>query len=111
VSDAVNDAHETLLDEIERLLAASDAGGSPLARIEDVLTAGYAHALALEAEGWRLERRIGELAAGLGDGNGDVPAEELACLARRKTRADGDLGRLRSVLATLSARASALRAA
>ena len=45
--------------QIEDLLTAE----SPtLARVEDTLTEGYARALAIEAERWRLERRIGEVA-------------------------------------------------
>ena len=38
------------------------ASAPTLARLEDTLTEGYARALALEAERWRLERRIGEVA-------------------------------------------------
>lgn len=102
------DAHATLVDEIESLLASPVEA---LASIEDTLTAGYAHALALDAERWRLERRIGEIAAGLGDGNGAHRAEELAGLARRMAGADGDLSHLRPLLASLRDRARALRAA
>ena len=51
-------------EQIERLLTAPASGAEAptLARMEDTLTEGYAQALALEAERWRLERRIGEVA-------------------------------------------------
>ena len=58
-----------MLEQIEELLGAEEP---TLARMEDTLTEGYAQALALEAERWRLERRIGEVAR---DGQTDV--EEL----------------------------------
>ncbi len=45
-----------LYDEIRQLLAAPGNGSEapPLARLEETLTSGYAHALALEAERWRI---------------------------------------------------------
>jgi hypothetical protein len=110
----VKRAHATILEEISSLLAESEseAGRShpSLAALEDTLTVGYARALELEAERWRLERRIGQLAPRL-DGDDAAPGAELARLARRAARTDGELQRLRSLLATLRARASALRAA
>jgi hypothetical protein len=42
--------------QIEELLSAD---APLLARVEDTLTEGYARAPAIEAERWRLERRIG----------------------------------------------------
>lgn len=42
-----------MLEQIEELLGAEEP---TLARMEDTLTEGYAQALALEAERWRLER-------------------------------------------------------
>jgi hypothetical protein len=80
-----------------------------LERIEETLTVGYARALALEAEHWRLERRLGEVAATVGEGG--AGADELSALARRMADADGDLVRLRAALASLRDRASALRSA
>lgn len=80
-----------------------------LARIEETLTVGYARALALEAERWRLERRLGEVAVTVGEGG--TGADELSLLARRMSDADGDLVRLRAALASLRDRASALRSA
>jgi len=89
-------------EQIEELLS-DDA--PTLARIEDTLTEGYARALALEAERWRLERRIGEVAR---EGRTDV-GEELRSLGTRLTHADGELAELRSLLGTLHERARAVR--
>jgi hypothetical protein len=107
----VNDAQAAIHDEIVSLLAAPERGAkSPtLARLEDTLTVGYARALELEAERWRLERRMGNVTSGLGEADGHG-ADELAALAERASRADGDLRRLRRLLASLHSRASALRA-
>jgi hypothetical protein len=109
----VNRTHATLLEEISSLLARPDSGqeGPTLAVIEETLTAGYARALELEAERWRLERRIGELASRLDAREAAPGKEQVAKLARRATRLDGDLQRLRDLLAALRSRASALRAA
>ena len=90
--------------QIEDLLSAE----SPtLARLEDTLTEGYARALAIEAERWRLERRIGEVAR---EGRSNV-GEELRSLGTQLTRADGELVELRSLLGTLHERARVLRRA
>ena len=100
-------------DEIVQLLGLPEAGaGAPsLDRIEDTLTAGYAQALALEAERWRIERRLGEVARGVDGGrNGDLAAE-LRGLAARLTSADGELIRLRTLLGSLRDRARTLRSA
>jgi hypothetical protein len=105
-------AHDRILGEIELLLAAT-AARSPeadLARIEDTLTSGYARALELEAERWRLERQLGVLAADLSQDRAQDRIEELASLARKMSDTDGDLGRLRGLLAALRVRASAIRA-
>jgi len=100
-----------LLTDIQSLIdAAPERDQEPfLARIEDKLTDGYAAALALEAERWRLERRIGEIATALGDGDAALKTEELAGLAKRMSAADGDLARLRGLLGSLRERASDLR--
>jgi len=103
----------TILNELESLLATlgADSGPPALAVLEERLTSGYAHALALEAERLRLERRFGALAAELGPRPQQSRAEELATLAQRMASADGDLDRLRFVLAALRLRVSALRSA
>jgi ABC-type phosphate transport system auxiliary subunit len=108
---AMRDHDGKIVHEIETLLAAHAGADAPsLAALEDALTAGYAHALALEAERWRLERRLGELAAELADGTIDERADELGRLARLMSAADGELEGLRAVLSRLRDRASAARA-
>jgi hypothetical protein len=99
-------------DQIRHLLDAptTGAGAPTLATIEHTLTAGYAEALALEAEHWRIERRIGELAALLGDGDA-TRADELAGLGRRLSATDAELTGLRGLLDLLRARAAKVRAA
>jgi hypothetical protein len=93
-----------MLQQIEELL---DAESPTLARMEDTLTEGYAQALALEAERWRLERRIGEVAR---EGRTDL-SDELRTLGSRLTRADGELTKLRTLLGTLHERARMVRKA
>lgn len=102
-----------LYDEIRQLLAAPGNGSEapPLARLEETLTSGYAHALALEAERWRIERRIGEIAAALDEESPEDGAAELTELSSRLNEADGELSRLRGLLASLRTRASDLRLA
>ncbi len=95
--------------QIEALL---DPRRTPaLHELEDTLTSGYAAALALEAERWRIERGIAEAAATLGDGEGRGRTQELARLGQRLSVAAADLSRLRTMLATLRDRADAARAA
>ena len=69
-----------------------------LARVEDTLTSGYAHALGLEAERLRFERRM-LVAAAAGDSG------EVVVLTRRMATADAELAHLRSLLTTLRAHA------
>ena len=97
-------ADQTMLEQIEELLRDE---APTLARMEDTLTEGYAQALALEAERWRLERRIGEVAR---EGRTDL-GDELRTLGSRLTRADGELTQLRGLLGTLHERARLLRKA
>jgi len=92
-----------MLEQIQELLGAEEP---TLSRMEDTLTEGYAQALALEAERWRLERRIGEVAR-----EGPTDIEELRSLGTRLTRADGELATLRSLLGRLRERARLLRKA
>ena len=100
-------------DDIRSLLEAPPSGDSApsLAAIEDTLTAGYARALALEADRWRIERRIASVAARLGEEVTDEDAAELARLGQTLSAADGDLVRLRSLLVALRTRANEVRAA
>jgi hypothetical protein len=101
-----------LLEQIDELLV-STAPVEPatLARLERTLTDGYAHALSLEAERFRLERRMSELAGELHDGNSEQKAKELVQVSRRITRSGAELERLRDTLSQLRARATAVRAA
>lgn len=99
-------------EEIRTLLDAPPAGDDApsLDAIEHTLTAGYARALALEAERWRLERRIADVASKLGDQSGDLQQSELTKLGQRLSAADGDLARLRGLLSSLRSRADEVRA-
>jgi chromosome segregation ATPase len=100
----------TLFDKIDTLLSEPVAGGDgAIAEIEHTLTEGYARALALEAERWRLERRIGEVAAKLAHGDREKTTNELAAIAERISSTDGDLSRLRGRLSTLKQRAHEVR--
>ena len=91
-----------MVQHIEDLLQDDE---STLEDVEETLTAGYARALALEAERLRIERRIGEVTRG----DGGDQAAEIRRLGSRLTHADGELQRLRSVLASLADRARDLR--
>src|SRR3954467_11326385 len=94
---------DATMQQIEQLLGAD---APTLARLEETLTEGYAQALALEAERWRLERRLGEMAReGGADGGGGRQA-----LGKRLTSADSELAELRTLLGSLHARARSARA-
>jgi hypothetical protein len=95
-------------DEITKLLSLPEDGvGAPtIDAIESTLTNGYAEALALDAERWRIERRLGAVARDAGD-SADV--QELARLSERLETADGELARLRGLLRSLHARARTVR--
>jgi hypothetical protein len=103
--------HDELLNRIHALIATSERDGAALALMEDTLTVGYAHALALEAERWRIERQIGEVASRLADGEDTAAGDDLATLARRMSDADVEVVRLRTALASLRDRASEARSA
>jgi hypothetical protein len=104
-----------MLQQIEDLLSApiSGACAPSLAHLEDTLTEGYAKALALEAERWRLERRLGEVASTVGGSHPDVSsfAEEASLLAKRLSSADGELKNLRTLLRSLKDRTGSMRRA
>jgi len=101
-----------LFEQIDELL---DEPASPepakLARLERTLTDGYAHALSLEEEQLRLQRRMTELAGELRDGNQEQKAEELVQVSRRMSGARNELERLRATLTQLRTRARTARAA
>jgi predicted nucleic acid-binding Zn-ribbon protein len=79
--------------------------------LDATLTSGYAAALQLEAERWRLERKIGEVAARFGDEQDELSAEELAALTKQLTAANENITSLRSVLGELRDRRRELREA
>ncbi|MFL5981151.1 MAG: hypothetical protein ACJ74R_05530 [Gaiellaceae bacterium] len=100
-------------DDIRDLLEAPPTGADAptLDHVEHTLTTGYARALALEAERLRIERKLANAAARLGDDATDEDASELAALGQRLSVADDDLTRLRALLVSLRSRASEIRAA
>jgi hypothetical protein len=100
-------------DEIRRLLESPRAGKNApsIDDIEDMLTTGYASALALDAERRRLERRIAEAAANLRERPGERQHSELVQLGQRLSEASGDLSHLRELLSSLRTRAEATRTA
>ena len=83
---------------------AADGDRPPRAVVENALTTGYAHALALEGERLRVERQLHAVLRSGGSG-GPLWADELGQLTRRLEEADGELARLRGLLATLRAQA------
>jgi len=99
-------------DEIRTLLDAPPSGedAPSLDHIEHTLTAGYARALALEAERWRLERKIAAVAAQLGRESGKQQTSELVDLSERLSSAAGSLTQLRGLLSSLRTRADEVRA-
>jgi ABC-type phosphate transport system auxiliary subunit len=102
-----------MLQQIEALLTAPSSGAAAptLARLEDTLTEGYAQALALEAERLRLEQRLGEVARTIEGPDVSSFADELSSLAKRLTRADGELSHLRARLSSLYERTRRMRLA
>ena len=94
---------------LEKINALMSAPTRDLETIERTLTDGYAQALSLEAEKWRLEKRINEVAQSLERGDTAQKARELAVLANRVEGNVGDLVALRSVLADLRRHADAVR--
>ncbi|HET8555943.1 MAG TPA: hypothetical protein VFL58_01390 [Gaiellaceae bacterium] len=91
------------LDDIAELLDMPENGADApsLDTIESTLTDGYAAKLALEAERWRLEQRLGMVARDAGEVKAHGVAAELAELSDRLETTDGELARLRSLLRKL----------
>jgi hypothetical protein len=97
-----------LFEQINALIRAS---ARDLDAIERTLTDGYAEALSLEAEKWRLQKRIAEVAQGIQRGDTVKKARELSTLAKRLDGNDGDLTKLRAVLGDLRRHADDVRVA
>jgi hypothetical protein len=95
-----------LLEQIAALIAEPECDRE---RIERTLTDGYAHALNLEGEKWRLEKRIDELAHGLQRGNTEGKAKELSALTKQLDGNAGELVLLRRRLGDLRRHADAVR--
>jgi hypothetical protein len=105
------DAIPALFEQIDELLAEPAEPEEPatLARLERTLTDGYAYALELEAERWRLERRMSELAGELDNGNRELKTNELALVADRLSSNASLLTALRGTLTQLRERATVVR--
>jgi hypothetical protein len=97
----------SLIKDIHSLLA-QEPGVTPLACVEHVLTSGYAHALALEAQQLRLERELRCLALERAGSHYAADAEDVT---GRLEAVERELANLRPVLVTLRDRARELRAA
>jgi hypothetical protein len=93
----------------EQISAIIDAPDRDLKRIERTLTDGYARALSLEAEKWRIQKRITEVTQELGHGDTAGKALELSNLARRLDGNEGELSKLRGRLGALRRHADAIR--
>ncbi|HZQ03493.1 MAG TPA: hypothetical protein VFA88_05665 [Gaiellaceae bacterium] len=92
--------HEAVIDEINAVLASSL---DDRARMERMLTDGYAHALSLEAERSRVLKELRALAAASQGGDLEEKTRELSELARRIELQDVELTRLRELLVRLRA--------
>jgi hypothetical protein len=100
-----------MVDVLQKIQAMLTAKSGDLDSIERTLTDGYAHALSLEAEKWRLERRLTEVAQGIKGGDTEAKTRELSSLAERLDGNQGELETLRGVLADLRRHADGLRIA
>jgi 3-methyladenine DNA glycosylase/8-oxoguanine DNA glycosylase len=104
-----------MLSHIDELLNAPTTGASApsLEHLEDTLTDGYAQALALEGECWRLERQLAKVVRGVGGPEPDIAsaAEEISTLTKRISRAEEELTSLRDRLGSLQDRSRSMRRA
>jgi hypothetical protein len=107
------EAIPALLEQIDELLAEPPPEGEPasLDVLERTLTDGYAYALVLESERWRLEQRLSELAGELHEGDQDEKSQELAQISHRLSSNGTALQHLRSTLVRLRTHATAVRGA
>ena len=98
-------------DDIRDLLTApKPAVAQPfLDRLDSTLTDGYAHALQLEAERWRIERRIAEVVAALPAQSDQQHDPELVALSQRLASANESIAAIRALLTSLRERRTELR--
>ena len=93
--------HLELVQRIRALLDASAEGeGFPRQAVEPTLTEGYARALELEGECFRLECRISRLTRLVAEGR-EIPPEKLSELLRRLTETEQETQDLRELLVPL----------
>jgi hypothetical protein len=106
---ATDPGYAVIENSIRTVLEAPEAGdGAPtLAHIEELLTSGYARAMALEGEQWRLQRRVVDVALRLADDYDEVQARELGKLAHELRELDHELANIRALIRSLRARANA----
>jgi Skp family chaperone for outer membrane proteins len=95
-----------LFQQIDALIGTSTRD---LDEIERTLTDGYAQALSIEAEQWRVERRIQEVAQTLQRGDTAKKARELSALVKKLDESAVDLTALRGRLAVLRRHADDVR--
>jgi hypothetical protein len=100
---------QVMTELYEQISALISSPTRDLEEIERTLTDGYAQVLVLEAENWRLEKRIGAVAQGLQRGDTAEKVRELATLAKRVDVNLGELADLRSMLADLRRHADSVR--
>jgi hypothetical protein len=102
-----------VIDDIREILAVHGPAASTtfLERVDATLTDGYAHALQLEGERWRIERRIAEVVAALPAEADREHEPELVALAARLRTSNESIAGLRALLASLRERRSELRKA
>jgi hypothetical protein len=100
-----------VIDDIRSLLAIPNSAEATsfLELVDATLTEGYAHALQLEAERLRIERRIAELIAALPSETSELGATELGELSERLMSANESIAAVRALLVSLRERRSELR--
>jgi hypothetical protein len=99
-----------MTDLLQKISSALDGESDhDLDQIESTLTDGYAYALSIEAEQWRLERRLSAVAHDLEGGDMAEKALELSAISKRLDGNADDLAKLRSLLTDLRRRASDMR--
>lgn len=100
-----------ITDLLEQIDALIDASTDDLDRIEHTLTDGYARAMSLESERWRLAQRMSAIAAEIEHGDLVASARELGTLTARLEENAGDLLQLRGRLSALRSLADEVRLA